>query len=91
MPACDTRWPDINRRVCRGQFLWAEARAKCFLRRTRRRKKRITIYLRPAGRELGETVCAARQLPGGTFFATRAIIFLRNKNFVPIAFLLAKF
>jgi hypothetical protein len=25
------------------------------------------------------------------FFAARAIIFLRNKNFVPIAFLLAKF
>ena len=59
-------------------------------RRTRR-KKRITIYLRPAGRELGETVCAARQLPGGTFFAAHAIIFLRNKNFVLIAFLLAKF
>ena len=27
-------------------------RAKCFLRRTRRRKKRIGIYSRPAGREL---------------------------------------
>ena len=42
MPACGTRWPDINRRVCRGQFLWAEARAKCFLR--------------PPSRELCETL-----------------------------------
>ncbi len=42
MSACDTRWPDINRRVCRGQFLWAEARAKCFLR--------------PQSRELCETL-----------------------------------
>ena len=40
------RWPDISRRVCRGQFLWAEARAKCFSRRTRRRKKRIGLYSR---------------------------------------------
>ena len=31
----NTLWPDINRRVCRGQFRWAEASAKYFSRRTR--------------------------------------------------------
>ena len=50
------RWPDINRRVCRGRFLWAEARAKCFLRRTRRRKKQIGAFSRPSSRELCETL-----------------------------------
>ena len=39
-----TLWPDINRRVCRGQYLWAEARAKCFLRRTRRRKNGLDLF-----------------------------------------------
>ena len=31
----NTLWPDISRRVCRGQFRWAEASAKYFSRRTR--------------------------------------------------------
>ena len=49
------RWPDISRRVCRGQFLWAEARAKCFSRRTRRREKRIGFFAPLRRRELCET------------------------------------
>ena len=55
------RWPDISRRVCRGQFLWAEARAKCFSRRTRRREKRIGFFLRRCG---ANSVRLERGAPG---------------------------
>ena len=34
----NTLWPGINHRVCRGQFLWVEARAGNISRRTRRRE-----------------------------------------------------
>ena len=57
-------WPNINRRVCRGQFLWAEASAGCFLRCIRRRKKRIGVYSRRARRELCEMLQGAYDLKG---------------------------
>ncbi|MFR1194945.1 MAG: hypothetical protein ACLSDK_02415 [Oscillospiraceae bacterium] len=57
----NTLWPDISRRVCRGQFRWAEASAKYFSRRTRRREKWIEPYSRPAGRELCEAFFAVCQ------------------------------
>ena len=45
----NTRWPDVNHRVCRGQFLWVEARAGNISQRTRRREKRIGSYSRRCG------------------------------------------
>ena len=50
----NTLWPDINRRVCRGQFLWAEASANCFCGILR--AKRIGFYSRLPSRELCETI-----------------------------------
>ena len=62
--ACQKRaWPFFDKRlaVCRAHNLFAESEQiphlqteKCFLRRTRRRKKRIALYLPPAGGKLCE-------------------------------------
>ena len=62
--ACQKRaWPFFDKRlaVCRAHNLFAESEQiphlqteKCFLRRTRRRKKRVALYLPPAGGKLCE-------------------------------------
>ena len=69
--------------VCRAHNLFAESEQiphlqteKCFLRRTRRRKKRIAIYLPPAGGKLCEAFWQAKSqlyiyIPQDTRFCKR--------------------
>ena len=61
---------------------FAPTRAKCFLRRTRRRKKRISIDSRLASRELCETFLTATAPPAE---AEGAVVRLILKNKSPVA------
>ncbi len=81
-----TLWPDINRRVCRGQFLWAEARAKCFFAAyTPPQKTDSILFAALRHRELGETSLSSKKgrpsgFTGGAAFFVCPYFFLARER-----------